>query len=139
MIYNQIGTIVAMTHILLPFMILPLYSVMKTINPSYLRAARSLGANPLVAWFRVYFPLTLPGMAAGVMLVFILAIGYYITPALVGGETGIFISNMIASNMQGSSAQLRLAAALATILLVLVMIFYWLFNKLVGVERLKFG
>jgi len=139
MIYNQIGTIVAMTHILLPFMILPLYSVMKTINPSYLRAARSLGANPLVAWFRVYFPLTLPGMAAGVMLVFILAIGYYITPALVGGETGIFISNMIADNMQGSSAQLRLAAALATILLVLVMIFYWLFNKMVGVERLKFG
>ncbi len=139
MIYNQIGTIVAMTHILLPFMILPLYSVMKTINPSFLRAARSLGATPLVAWFRVYFPLTLPGLAAGVMLVFILAIGYYITPALVGGETGIFISNMIANNMQGSSAQLRLAAALATILLVLVMIFYWLFNKMVGVERLKFG
>jgi putative spermidine/putrescine transport system permease protein len=139
MIYNQTGTIIAMTHILLPFMILPLYSVMKTINPSYLRAARSLGANQLVAWFRVYFPLTLPGLAAGVMLVFILAIGYYITPALVGGETGIFISNMIASNMQGTSAQLRLAAALATILLVLVMIFYWLFNKMVGVERLKFG
>jgi len=139
MIYNQIGTIVAMTHILLPFMILPLYSVMKTINPSYLRAARSLGANQLVAWFRVYFPLTLPGLAAGVMLVFILSIGYYITPALVGGDTGIFISNMIAQNMQGSSAQLKLAAALATILLVLVMIFYWLFNKLVGVERLKFG
>ncbi len=139
MIYNQTGTIVAMTHILLPFMILPLYSVMKTINPSYLRAARSLGANPLIAWFRVYFPLTLPGMAAGVMLVFILAIGYYITPALVGGETGIFISNMIANNMQGTSTQLRLAAALATILLVLVMIFYWLFNRMVGVERLKFG
>ena len=139
MIYNQIGTIVAMTHILLPFMILPLYSVMKTINPSYLRAARSLGATPLVAWVRVYFPLTLPGMAAGVMLVFILAIGYYITPALVGGETGIFISNLIASNMQGSTSQLKLAAALATILLVLVMIFYWLFNRMVGVERLKFG
>jgi putative spermidine/putrescine transport system permease protein len=139
MIYNQTGTIVAMTHILLPFMILPLYSVMKTINPSYLRAARSLGANQLVAWFRVYFPLTVPGLAAGVMLVFILAIGYYITPALVGGETGIFISNMIANNMQGTSSQLRLAAALATILLVLVMFFYWLFNKMVGVERLKFG
>ena len=101
MIYNQTGTIVAMTHILLPFMILPLYSVMKTINPSYLRAARSLGANPLIAWFRVYFPLTLPGMAAGVMLVFILAIGYYITPALVGGETGIFISNLIAKQHAG--------------------------------------
>ena len=138
-IYNQTGTIVAMTHILLPFMILPLYSVMKTIPPSYMRAARSLGANPLTAFMKVYMPLTIPGIAAGVLLVFILAIGYYITPALVGGDTGIFISNMIAQNMQGSTAQLRLAAALATILLVGVLVFYWLFNKLVGVERLKFG
>jgi len=139
MINNRTGTIVAMTHILLPFMVLPLYSVMKTIPPSYLRAAKSLGAHPFKAWWRVYFPLTLPGMAAGVILVFILAIGYYITPALVGGDTGIFISNLIADNMQGSSAQLKLAAALATILLVLVLIVYWLFNRLVGVDRLKFG
>ncbi len=139
MINNWIGTIVAMTHILLPFMVLPLYSVMKTIPPSYLRAAKSLGAHPFKAWWRVYFPLTLPGMAAGVILVFILAIGYYITPALVGGDTGIFISNLIADNMQGSSAQLKLAAALATILLVLVLIVYWLFNRLVGLDRLKFG
>ncbi|MDN2566547.1 ABC transporter permease [Aquibium sp. A9E412] len=139
MIYNRTGTIIAMTHILLPFMILPLYSVMKTIPPSYLRAAKSLGAHPFRAWWRVYFPLTLPGLAAGCILVFILAIGYYITPALVGGETGIFISNLIAQNMQGSSAQLKLAAALATILLVAVLLIYWAFNKLVGVDKLKFG
>jgi putative spermidine/putrescine transport system permease protein len=139
MIYNKTGTIIAMSHILLPFMVLPLYSVMKTIPPSYLRAAKSLGAHPFRAWWRVYFPLTLPGMAAGVILVFILAIGYYITPALVGGDSGIFISNLIAENMQGSSAQLKLAAALATILLVAVMIIYWAFNKLVGVDKLKFG
>ncbi|MCT8265831.1 ABC transporter permease [Afifella sp. JA880] len=139
MIYNQLGTIIAMTHILLPFMILPLYSVMKTIPPSYMRAARSLGANQFTAFVKVYMPLTIPGLAAGVLLVFILAIGYYITPALVGGESGIFISNLIASNMQGTSAQLKLASALATILLVLVLFFYWLFNKLVGVDRLKFG
>jgi len=74
-----------------------------------------------------------------VLLVFILAIGYYITPALVGGDTGIFISNLIAQNMTGSTAQLRLAAALATILLVAVLVLYWAFNKLVGVDRLKFG
>jgi putative spermidine/putrescine transport system permease protein len=139
MIYNQTGTIVAMTHILLPFMILPLYSVMKTIPPSYMRAARSLGATQFRAFVTVYMPLTIPGLAAGVLLVFILAIGYYITPALVGGDTGIFISNLIAQNMQGSTASLRLAAALATILLVGVLVFYWLFNKLIGVDRLKFG
>ncbi len=139
MIYNRIGTIVAMTHILLPFMVLPLYSVMKTIPPSYLRAAKSLGAHPFRAWWTVFFPLTLPGLAAGCILVFILAIGYYITPALVGGSSGIFISNLIAENMQGSTAQLKLASALATILLVLVLIIYWAFNKLVGVDKLKFG
>jgi putative spermidine/putrescine transport system permease protein len=139
MIYNSTGTIIAMTHILLPFMILPLYSVMKTIPPSYLRAGKSLGAHPFRAWWRIYFPLTLPGLAAGCILVFILAIGYYITPALVGGDTGIFISNLIAQNMQGSSAQLKLAAALATILLVAVLLLYWVFNKLVGVDKLKFG
>ena len=139
MIYNRTGTIIAMTHILLPFMILPLYSVMKTIPPSYLRAAKSLGAHPFRAWWRVYFPLTLPGLAAGCILVFILAIGYYITPALVGGDSGIFISNLIAQNMQGSSAQLKLAAALATILLVAVLFIYWAFNRLVGVDKLKFG
>ena len=139
MIYNRTGTIIAMTHILLPFMILPLYSVMKTIPPSLTRAARSMGATPLRAHLTVYMPLTIPGLAAGVLLVFILAIGYYITPALVGGEAGIFISNLIADRMTGSLSQLRLALALATILLVGVLVFYWLFNKLVGVERLKFG
>ncbi|MEM9220833.1 MAG: ABC transporter permease [Pseudomonadota bacterium] len=139
LIYNRIGTVVAMTHILLPFMVLPLYSVMKTIPPSLTRAARSMGATPLRAHLTVYFPLTIPGLAAGVLLVFILAIGYYITPALVGGESGVFISNLIADRMTGSLSQLRLALALATLLLVGVLVFYWLFNKLVGVERLKFG
>ena len=139
LIYNQLGTIIAMTHILLPFMILPLYSVMKTIPPSYMRAARSLGASQATAFRRVYMPLTIPGLAAGVLLVFILAIGYYITPALVGGNSGIFISNMIAQNMQSSLANLKLGAALSTILLAFVLLFYWMFNKLIGVDRLKFG
>ena len=86
LIYNMTGTIIAMTHILLPFMILPLYSVMKTIPVSYMRAARSLGATPLMAFLKVYVPQTVPGMGAGGILVFILAIGYYITPALVAGK-----------------------------------------------------
>jgi putative spermidine/putrescine transport system permease protein len=102
LIYNMTGTIIAMTHILLPFMILPLYSVMKTIPPSYMRAARSLGATPTLAFIRVYMPQTVPGIGAGGLLVFILAIGYYITPALVGGQDGQLISNMIAYHMQKS-------------------------------------
>ena len=138
MMFNQTGTIIAMTHILLPFMILPLYSVMKTIPPSYMRAARSLGATPLTAFIRVYFPQTLPGIAAGTLLVFILAVGYYITPALVGGQSGQLISNLIAFHMQ-RSLNWSLAAALGGLLLAAILILYWLYNKLVGIEKLKFG
>lgn len=137
LMYNMTGTIIAMTHILLPFMVLPLYSVMKTIPPSYLRAARSLGANNWTAFWRVYFPQTLPGIGAGGVLVFIIAIGYYITPALVGGQSGRMISNMIAFHMQ-NSLNWGLAAALGTMLLVSVLILYWAYNKLVGAD-IKLG
>ncbi len=138
MIYNQTGTVIAMTHILLPFMVLPLYSVMRTISPSYMRAAQSLGAHPWEAFWRVYAPLTLPGVGAGCLLVFILAIGYYITPALVGGTSGQLISNMIAYHMQ-KSLNWGLAAALGTLLLAAVLILYWVYNRLVGVENMKLG
>ena len=138
MIYNQTGTIIAMTHILLPFMVLPLYSVMKTISPTYVRAARSLGANPAVAFWRVYLPQTLPGIGAGGVLVFILAIGYFITPALVGGASGQLISNRIAFHMQ-ESLNWGLAAAIGTILLVAVLVLYVAYNKFVGVDDMKLG
>lgn len=138
MIHNQTGTIIAMTHILLPFMILPLYSVMKTIPPSYMRAARSMGAGPVLAFRRVYFPQTLAGIGAGGILVFILAIGYYITPALVGGQSGRFITNFIAHHMQ-VSLNWGLAAAIASILLVAVVMLYLLYNRLVGVDNMKLG
>ena len=87
LIFTRFGTIVAMTHIQLPFTLLPIYSVMKTISPSHMRAARSLGAGPFYAFWRVYLPQTMPGIAAGCLLTFILCLGYYITPALVGGPT----------------------------------------------------
>jgi putative spermidine/putrescine transport system permease protein len=138
LIFNATGTVIAMTHILLPFMILPLYSVMKTIPPSYMRAARSLGANQITAFTRVYMPQTLPGVGAGSLLVFILAIGYYITPALVGGESGTLISNMIAYHMQ-RSLNWSLAAALASMLLGGVLVLYWVYNRLVGVDNVKLG
>ncbi len=138
MIYNQMGTIVAMTHILLPFMVLPLYSVMRPIDPSYVRAARSLGATSWTAFRRIYLPQTVPGIGAGALLVFILAVGYYITPALVGGSTGQLISNLIAFHMQ-KSLNWSLAAALAAILLGGVLILYWLYDRLVGIDNLKLG
>jgi putative spermidine/putrescine transport system permease protein len=138
MINNQTGTIIAMTHILLPFMILPLYSVMKTIPPSYLRAAKSLGATDWTAFWRVYFPQSVPGIGAGSILVFILSIGYYITPELVGGTSGVFISNRIAFHIS-SSLNWGLAAALGSILLFAVLILYWAYDKLVGIDNVKLG
>jgi len=138
LMYNQWGTIIAMTHILLPFMILPLYSVMKSIPPTYVRAARSLGASSWTAFWKVYFPQTVPGIGAGVLLVFILSIGFYITPALVGGSSGQLISNEIARHML-QSLNWSLAAALGGILLFIIIILYWLFDKLVGVDNMKLG
>jgi putative spermidine/putrescine transport system permease protein len=138
MMFNQTGTIIAMTHILLPFMILPLYSVMKTIPPSYLRAAKSLGATDWTAFWRVYFPQTVPGIGAGAILVFIVAIGYYITPELVGGTSGIFISNRIAYHIS-SSLNWGLGAALGVILLALVLALYWTYDKVVGIDNVKLG
>jgi putative spermidine/putrescine transport system permease protein len=138
LINNQIGTVIAMTHILLPFMILPLYSVMKTIPPSYVRAAKSLGATNFTAFRRVYFPQSVPGIGAGCILVFILSIGYYITPELVGGRTGIFISNRIAYHIS-DSLNWGLAAALGSILLALVLVLYWLYDRIVGIDNVKLG
>ena len=138
MIYNMTGTIVAMTHVLLPFMVLPLYSVMRAIPHHYMNAASSLGATPAQAFLRVYWPQTLPGVGAGSLLVFILAIGYYITPALVGGSSGQLISNMVAYHMQ-TSLNWGLAAALGGILLAGVLALYMLYDRLVGVERLSLG
>jgi putative spermidine/putrescine transport system permease protein len=137
MIYNQTGTIIVMTHVLLPFMILPLYSVMRVIPPSYARAARSLGATSWTTFRRIYLPQTLPGIGAGSLLVFILAVGYFITPALVGGADGQLISNLIDFHMKNSNWSM--AAALSAMLLAGVLVLYWLYDRLVGIDNLKLG
>jgi len=138
LIYNKTGTLIAMTHILLPFMILPLYSVMKTIPPSYVRAAKSMGATDWTAFWRVYFPQSIPGIGAGGILVFILAISFYITPALVGGEDGTMISNFIDFHMR-KSLNWSLAAAMGGVLLVIVLFLYYLYDKVVGIDNMKLG
>lgn len=138
MMYNFTGTLIVMTQILLPFMILPIYSVMKTIPPSYMRAAQNLGATPSLAFLRVYLPQTLPGIGAGSILVFIVAIGYYITPELVGGKDGRLIGNFIAFHMQ-NTLNWGLAAAMGVILLAGILILYWLYDKIVGIDNMKMG
>lgn len=138
MIHNATGTVVAMTHILLPFMVLPLYSVMKTISPTYVHAALSMGATPTRAFAKIYFPQTVPGIGAGGILVFILAIGYYITPALVGGTSGTFISNRIA-HFISSIPNWGLASALGVILLGLVLVLFLLYDYVIGIDNMKLG
>ena len=138
MIYNMTGTFVAMTHVLLPFMVLPLFSVMRSIPENHMRASASLGATPMQGFLHVYLPQTMPGIGAGSMLVFILAIGYYITPALVGGNSGQLISNMIAYHVQ-TSLNWGLAAALSSILLITVIALYLVFNRFVGIDRVRLG
>ena len=138
LMYNQTATIIVMTQILLPFMVLPLYSVMKTISPNYMRAALNLGASPLHAFYKIYMPNSIPGVSAGCMLVFILAIGYYITPELVGGKDGQMIGNWIAYHLK-TTLNWGLCAALGAILLGVLTVLYWVYNKLVGIENIKLG
>ena len=138
MIHNMTGTLVAMTHVLLPFMILPLYSVMSGIPPVQMQAAASLGARWPRAFWQIYLPQSLPGVGAGCLLVFILAIGYYITPALVGGQSGQLISNFIAYHMQ-TSLNWNLAAALGSILFIAVTLLFLLYDRVLGLDRVRMG
>jgi putative spermidine/putrescine transport system permease protein len=125
-----------MVHILLPFMVLPIFSVMKGIPPSHYRAALSLGSNPLRSFIKVYLPQTIPGVGAGVLLVFIISLGYYITPALVGGPKDQMLSFFIALNTN-VTVNWGLAAALSVVLLGVVMVFFAMYNRLVGIDNLK--
>ncbi|WP_087668659.1 ABC transporter permease [Caballeronia humi] len=138
LVFNRTGVLIGMTHILLPYMILAIYSVMKSVSPVYMRAAQSLGAHPFTAFYRIYVPQTLPGVGAGCFLVFVLALGYYITPALLGGAGDEMISQLIAIQ---TNTQLNwgLAGALSAYLVIFTAVFYFLFNRIVGIDRLRFG
>lgn len=138
LIYNRFGVLVAMTHILLPYAILSLYSVMKGVPTIYMKAARSLGAGPIRAFFQAYFPQTLPGVGAAGMLTFILAVGYYITPAIVGGPNDQLASYYIANHVN-TTLNWGLASALASILLIGVLLLYAVFVRLTGGAGVKLG
>jgi putative spermidine/putrescine transport system permease protein len=128
LLFNRTGVYVSMTHILLPFMILPLYSVMKSIPPTYQRAAVSLGSHPFAAFWRVYVPQTYPGIGAGALLVFILAIGYYITPALLGGPDDQMVSYYVAY-FTNVTINWGMACALGGLLLAATLVLYAVYRR----------
>ena len=136
LVFNRTGVYIAMVHIMLPFMILPIYSVMKGISPSYMRAAISLGCHPFASFWRVYFPQTLAGVGAGCLLVFILAIGYYITPALLGSPTDQMVSYFVAF-YTNTSINWGMATALGGLLLLATLLLYVVYSWLVGASRLR--
>ena len=128
LLFNRTGVYISMTHILLPFMILPLYSVMKSIPPTYQRAAISLGSHPFAAFWRVYVPQTYPGIGAGALLVFILAIGYYITPALLGGPNDQMVSYYVAY-FTNVTINWGMACALGGLLLAATLVLYVIYGR----------
>jgi putative spermidine/putrescine transport system permease protein len=138
LIYNRTGVLVAMTHVLLPFMILPLYTVLKGIPPQYMRAATSLGAPPATAFVRVFLPMAAPGVAAGSLMVFILALGYYITPALVGGGSDQMLSYFVATYTT-DTGNWGLAAALGLLMLGTTLLLYAVAHRLSGGRVMAMG
>lgn len=131
LVYNRFGVYVAMVHILLPFMVLPVYSIMKGIDASLMSAASSLGASPALAFRKVYIPLSLPGVLSGCLLVFILSLGYYITPAIVGGPGDQMLSYYIVFAVDAVN-NWGMAAALSLILIVIVIPLFAVYQRLAG-------
>ena len=135
LVFNRIGTLIGMVHILVPFMIFPIFAVMRGIPNEYVRAAENLGAGPYTAFRRIYFPLTLPGLGAGVLLTFILSLGFFITPALLGGPKDRMVSNMIEEQINRAQ-NWEFAAALALMLLAVTIVLYVIYAKFMSFEKL---
>lgn len=133
LLFNRIGVYISMTHILLPFMILPLYSVMKSVPPTYMRAAISLGSHPFAAFWRVYVPQTYPGVGAGSLLVFIIALGYYITPALLGGPNEQMVSYYVAY-FTNVTLNWGMACALGALLFAATLVLYGIYRRFAKLE-----
>ena len=138
MVYNLSGTLIGLVHIMLPFLVLPLYGSMRAINADYLRAAANLGAAPSRAFWLVFFPLSLPGLLAGALIVFILCLGAYVTPAMLGGGKVIMVANGIATDIQ-MFFNWGAASALGVVLLLLTAVVLYAASRLTRLERVFGG
>lgn len=135
LVHNFTGTTIGMVHIMLPFMVLPLYASMRAINPDYMRAAAGLGASPVKAFWQIFVPLSLPGLAAGIVIVFVLCLGFYVTPALLGGGRVMMWSMQIERNVT-YYGDWGAASALGVVLLVMTLAVLWLFGRVIGFDKL---
>lgn len=135
LVHNFTGTTIGMVHIMLPFMVLPLYAAMRGISRDYMRAAANLGASPVQAFWQVYMPLTLPGLAAGIIIVFVLCLGFYVTPALLGGGRVMMWAMQIETNVTYYS-DWGAASALGVVLLVMTLGILWVVGRIIGFERI---
>jgi putative spermidine/putrescine transport system permease protein len=138
LVHNYTGTVIGMLHIMLPFMILPLYAALRAVDANYLRAAANLGASPTRAFWTVFFPLSLPGVIAGSLLVFILSLGFYVTPALLGGGRVMMVSMKIQQNA-GIYFDWGAASALGVVLLAVTLAIFWVLSRIIRIERLFGG
>jgi putative spermidine/putrescine transport system permease protein len=138
LVHNYTGTVIGMLHIMLPFMILPLYAALRSVDPNYMRAASNLGASPVRAFWTVFFPLSLPGVIAGSLLVFILSLGFYVTPALLGGGRVMMVSMKIQQNA-GIYFDWGAASSLGVVLLLITFAIFWILGRFMRIERLFGG
>lgn len=134
LVHNMTGTLVGMVHIMLPFLVLPVYGAMRSINQDYLKAASNLGASPTLVFWKVFLPLSLPGLFAGMLMVFILCLGFYVTPAILGGGKIILVSMRIASNIE-LFVNWGAASALGVVLFVLTILILYVVSRLVRLDR----
>ena len=138
LVHNLTGTLIGMVHIMLPFLVLPVLAAMRSIDADYLKAASSLGASPARAFRTVFLPLSMPGLLAGTLIVFILCLGFYVTPAVLGGGKVIMVSNHIANDIE-LFVNWGAASALGVVLLVLTLALLWLATRLMRLERVLGG
>lgn len=137
-VHNMTGTLIGMVHIMLPFLILPVYGAMRAIDQDYMKAAANLGASPKRAFWTVFFPLTTPGLFAGSLMVFILCLGFFVTPAVLGGGKVIMVSMKIVSNIE-LFVNWGAASALGVVLLVLTMVILWIASRFLNLEQMTGG
>lgn len=134
LVHNLTGTVIGMVHIMLPFLVLPLYATMRSIDFDYVKAAASLGASPTRAFWTIYFPLSMPGLVAGALLVFVLSLGFYITPELLGGGRVVMVSMLIQRNVE-LYFEWGAASSVAVVLLILIAVAFWVLNRFLAIER----
>ena len=138
LVHNMTGTLIGMAHIMLPFLILPLYGAMRRIEPDLMRAAANLGAKPAQAFWKVFFPMSLPGMVAGSLIVFVLCLGFYVTPAVLGGGRVVMVATQITAILE-NQFNWGAASALGVVLLIATLIILYLAGRLLKLDNVLFG